>query len=637
MTRDGSFVAEMLRGRPRMELLTELVEPDGEQARRGEAFLTRLTAFLTDKVDPARIEREDRIPDEVLHGLGELGALGMCVPPEAGGAGLNKLQYTRALQLVGSWSPVLGTMLSAHQSTGLGQQLMLHGTPEQRRRYLPLVARREVSAFMVAEPEGGSDPRQVVTTATPTRDGSGYLLNGVKLWATNGVIADRFVVLAQVPPGDARRGGVSLFIVAGGAPGVRVENRNSFMGLRGIENGMIRFTDVHIPAEDRIGPEGAGLKLALATINHGRLSLPSICAATSKWALRIAREWCAERRQWGRPIGEHEANALKLAHLAGIAYAQNAVVETCAMLADTPGRDIRIEAALTKLWCAEQAWNAADELVQLRGGRGYESAASLVARGEPGVPAEQVLRDLRPFRIFEGTSEMMRVIISREAVNLTGLTGSTEPHATEPHATEPHATEPHTAEPHGISARAVELPEFGELTRHVDFVGRGGRWLAEVLAAAAARWGDRLLERQGHLARIVDITAELFAMACVCARASREAGPATDTATTTTATDTATDTATATGAQASVLADTFCRGARRRIERLRADLDLSDTADVADVAVARRVLRAELTLAEQGVLDPSAPAPGSRATSHMRGPDARRVLACGPASSAGAR
>src|SRR5215813_13588317 len=347
--------------------------------------------FCETSVDGALIEREARIPDEVVKGLAALGAFGMKIAPEYGGMGLTNLYYNRALITAGSVSPALAAMLSAHQSIGVPQPLALFGTDDQKQRYLPRCARGEISAFLLTEPDVGSDPARLSTTATPSADGSEYVLDGVKLWTTNGVVADLLVVMARVPPSGGHRGGITAFVVEGNAPGITVERRNAFMGLRGLENGLTRFHEVVVPATSRIGAEGQGLKIALTTLNTGRLSLPASCVAAGKLALKIAREWSRERVQWGRPVGEHEAMAKKISFIAATTYGLEAVVELSSQLADDKRNDIRIEAALA----------------QIRGGRGYETAASLAARGERGVPAEQMVRDMRINRIFEGSSEIM--------------------------------------------------------------------------------------------------------------------------------------------------------------------------------------------------------------------------------------
>src|SRR6266571_924435 len=415
--RKPSFAKELFLGRLRLDLIHPHPRPTPNDKEKGEEFLARLRAFLETEVDAAAIEREARIPDELIKGLKDLGALGMQVPEQYGGLGLSKLYYTRALQLVGSVNPALGALLSAHQSIGVPQPVKLFGTPEQKQRYLPRCARTDISAFLLTEPDVGSDPARLQTSAVPTDDGSAYVLNGVKLWGTNGVIADLLVVMAKVPKSDGHRGGITAFVVEADSPGITVENRNAFLGLRGIENSVTRFHDVRVPAENVVGREGQGLKIALTTLNAGRLSLPALCTAAGKWCLKVAREWSSAREQWGRPIGGHEAIADKIAFIGATTYALEAILDLSSQLADDERNDIRIEAALAKLYGSEMAWKMADELVQIRGGRGYETAASLAARGEKAVPVEQVLRDLRINRIFEGSSEIMHLMIAREAVD----------------------------------------------------------------------------------------------------------------------------------------------------------------------------------------------------------------------------
>ncbi|MGW3276231.1 acyl-CoA dehydrogenase family protein, partial [Streptomyces kronopolitis] len=413
--RKPSFAKELFLGRFRLDLIHPHPTPAVDDVRRGEKFLATLREFCETKIDSARIEREGKIPDETVNGLKELGALGMKIDAKYGGLGLTQVYYNRALSLVGTASPAIGALLSAHQSIGVPQPLKLFGTKEQKETFLPRLARTDISAFLLTEPDVGSDPARLATTAVP--DGDDYVLDGVKLWTTNGVVADLLVVMARVPASEGHKGGITAFVVEADSPGVTVEHRNAFMGLRGLENGVTRFHRVRVPAAHRIGPEGAGLKIALTTLNTGRLSLPAMCVGSGKWCLKIAREWSGAREQWGRPVAEHEAVGAKISFIAATTFALEAVVDLSSQMADENRNDIRIEAALAKLYGSEMGWLIADELVQIRGGRGFETADSLAARGERAVPAEQLLRDMRINRIFEGSTEIMHLLIAREAVD----------------------------------------------------------------------------------------------------------------------------------------------------------------------------------------------------------------------------
>ena len=373
--RKPSFGKELFLGRFRLDLIDPRPEPDPEKAAKADEFLAKLGAYVA-TIDGLAIERDARIPDDVLRGLADLGAFGMKIDEKYGGLGLTNLHYCQALALAGSVNPAIGALLSAHQSIGVPQPIKQFGTDEQKASLLPRLAAGEVSAFLLTEPDVGSDPARLSCTATPTPEGD-YVLNGVKLWATNGTLATLLVVMAKVPPSEGRRGGITAFVVEGDAPGITVERRNAFMGLRGLENSVTRFHDVRVPKENVIGREGQGLKIALTTLNTGRLSLPAMCVGSGKYALAAARHWAAERVQWGRPVAQHEAVAKKIAFIAGSTYGMQAMLEMCCLLADDDRNDIRIEAALVKLYASELAWLVADELIQIRGGRGYETAESL--------------------------------------------------------------------------------------------------------------------------------------------------------------------------------------------------------------------------------------------------------------------
>jgi alkylation response protein AidB-like acyl-CoA dehydrogenase len=588
-----SFAKELFLGHFPLELIHPFPKPSDADEARTRAFLGKVREFL-DSVDGSVIERDSQVPDEYVKGLAELGCFGMKIPTEYGGLGMSQVAYNRALVMISSVHPSLGALLSAHQSIGVPEPLKLAGTPEQKRKFLPRCAAGAVSAFLLTEPDVGSDPARLASTATPVGDGKAYELEGVKLWTTNGVVAELLVVMARVPKSEGHRGGISAFVVEADSPGITVERRNKFMGLRGIENGVTRLHRVRVPAENLIGREGDGLKIALTTLNAGRLSIPASATGSSKWALKIAREWSGERVQWGKPLAKHEAVASKISFIAATTYALDAVLELSAQMADEGRNDIRIEAALAKLWSSEMACLIADELLQIRGGRGYETAESLAARGERAVPAEQVVRDLRINRIFEGSSEIMRLLIAREAVDahLTAAgdlakanTGLRQKAAAAVGASGFYAKWlPQLV--FGEGQRPMAFGEFGPLASHLRFVERSTRKLARNTFYGMARWQAKLEQRQGFLGRVVDIGAELFAMSAACVRAEgqRAVDPAV-------------------GRQAYELADTFCEQATLRVEALFQAL-WSNT-DSSDVRLTHDVLEGRYTWLEDGIVDQS--------------------------------
>ncbi|WP_258803905.1 acyl-CoA dehydrogenase family protein [Pseudarthrobacter sp. NS4] len=593
-----SFAKGLYLGNFDLSLVHPWPTPNPDSVERGEVFMARLTEFAR-TMDGRVIEREAKIPDEYLRGLADLGVFGMKIPEEYGGLGLSLVYYGRALALLGSVHPSLGALLSAHQSIGVPEPVKVFGTPEQKREYLPRCAGGAVTAFLLTEPDVGSDPARMGSTATPTDDGEAYLLDGVKLWTTNGVIAELVVVMAVVPAhtgadGTLHKGGISAFVVEMDSPGITVENRNAFMGLRGIENGVTRFHQVRVPAANRLGREGQGLKIALTTLNTGRLSIPALCVASGRWSLKIAREWSNARTQWGRPVGEHEAVGKKIAFIAASAFALDAVFELSAELADAGQKDVRIEAALAKLWATEISCRIADELVQIRGGRGFETADSLAARGERAVPAEQQLRDLRINRIFEGSSEIMRLLIAREAVDahlaaagdLASLDASLSDKAKAAVGASGFYARwlPKLVAGAGMDPRSYS--EFGRLAKQLRFVERSSRRLARQTFYGMGRWQAKLERKQAFLGRVVDIGAELFAMTACCSRAEMLLNTATERA-----------------ASAYELAEAYCEQARVRVDEYFDQLWRNT--DDGDQGLTRRVLAGEYTWLEEGVLDPS--------------------------------
>ena len=588
-----SFVRELFLGRFRLDLIHPHPEQnDPDEAARAADFLAKLRAVM-EQVDSDEIDREGEIPESVVQKLRDIGAFGIKIPREYGGLGLSQMTYIRAIELVTSQDGSLTALLSASQSIGVPQPLKLFGTEEQKRKFFPRLAKGAISAFALTEVDAGSDPANLSTTATPSDDGTHFILNGEKLWCTNGTRADLFVVMARTPDAATRDGRprkqITAFIVEGTAPGVEVVHRCRFMGLRAMENGLIRFTNVRVPRENILWGEGKGLKLALITLNTGRLTLPASAVGGSKAMIRIAREWASTRVQWGVPIGKHDAIANKIGRMAADTFAMEAVAELSTALYERGGYDIRLEAAIDKMWNTEMGWRIVDDTLQILGGRGYETADSLRARGEPPIGVERAMRDFRINLIFEGTSEIMRLFIAREAVDhhfalafpivnpestlkerLAGLRKSAPFYATW-----------YPSRWLGALRPAV-YGEFGILGRHLRFADRATNKLGRALFHAMVRHGSKLERRQMILFRAVEIGAELYAIAAACVRARMLAKRG--------------------QLEAERLADVFCRESRVRIRRLFASLDGKN--DVAHYRLAQEVLRGEHAWLEAGIMSP---------------------------------
>jgi alkylation response protein AidB-like acyl-CoA dehydrogenase len=579
-----SFVRELFEGSFRLDLVHPFPSPDAADLERARPFMERLERFMRERVDSDKIDREGKIPPEVVRGLGEIGAFGIKIPAEYGGLGLSQYSYTHAIGLVTSQDGNLTALLSAAQSIGVPTPLKMFGTPEQKKKYFPRLAKGAVSAFALTEKQVGSDPAGLTTTATLSADGTHYVLNGEKLWCTNGTIAELMVVMAKTGPKK-----ITAFIVEADWPGVEVVQRLHFLGLKALENGIIRFTNVKVPVENVLWGDGKGLKLALITLNTGRLTLPASAVAGAKRCLEIVRRWAAERVQWGQAIGKHDAIAQKIGRMVADIFAMEAVSDLASLMADRGNADIRLEAAMAKMWNTEIGWRIVDDTLQIKGGRGFETADSLRSRGERPDPIERMMRDYRINLIFEGSSEIMRLFIAREAVDThLKLAGD---------LIDPKA-------PMGKKIQALlrsgayyalwypklwlgwgrfpRYGEFGPLASHIRFVNRSCRRLARTLFHCMVRFGPKLEKRQAVLGRLVEIGAELLAITAACSRAysmykkdPTNRGPV-------------------------ELAGLFSRHARRRVEDRFAAV--FDNEDVRTYAVAQQVLRNEHTWLETNMV-----------------------------------
>ncbi|QQL44151.1 acyl-CoA dehydrogenase family protein [Sulfuriroseicoccus oceanibius] len=528
----GGFAASLFLGSPRFSQVAPYPTQHAADKEEGDAFLRRLEQFL-ETTDPDAIDREGEIPDDVLSGLAELKAFAIKVPQEYGGLGLSQTNYARAAELLGGWCGNLTALLSAHQSIGVPQPVLTFGTEAQKKKYLPRFGEGEISAFALTEPGVGSDPAGMKTMAEPDPDGEHFIINGEKLWCTNGVKAGVIVVMACTPAPEGSKSGrrpITAFIVEMDAPGVEVTHRCHFMGLRALYNGVVRFTDVKVHRDAILHEEGKGLRVALTTLNTGRLTLPAACLGMGKACLKEVRRWTGEREQWGRRIGGHAAIADKVARIAARVYALEAMTSyVCALVDRDKKADIRIEAAMAKMWGTEVAWEIVDETMQIRGGRGYETADSLKARGEPGFAVERFFRDSRINTIFEGSSEIMRLFIAREALDPHLKIGAAVVNSQLPMAQRAMAGAKAAAHyAWWYPSRWLPLPRegsvgatFGSVDR---FICRSSRRLSRSLFHGMARYGPKLADQQLMLGRIVDIATELFVLGCAASRAAAQIG-----------------------------------------------------------------------------------------------------------------
>lgn len=587
-----SFMKELFMGNFRLDLIHPFPEETPEQRAEGDAFLEKLEPFVRDHIDADEIDRTCEMPPELLEGLRKLGAFGMKIPRKYGGLGLSQTSYSRAIEMVTSRCGSTAAWLSAHQSIGVPQPLKLFGTEEQKKKYFPRLAQGAISAFALTEPDVGSDPAKMATIAVPVEGGKFFEITGEKLWITNGPAADFLVVMARTPSKTVKGREVrqiTAFIVEKDMPGFEVTHRCSFMGMKGIQNGLLRFNKVKVPRENILWGEGLGLKLALITLNTGRLTLPASCIGTSKRCIEIVRDWANERVQWGAAIGKHEAVAAKIADMTSMTFAMEAVASMACGMVDKGGYDIRLEAAAAKMHQTEATWQILHETLQIRGGRGYETADSLKARGEKPIPVERMVRDFRVNTILEGSTEIMHLFLAREAVDvhfqLAGV------------LLDPRA--PVTAKLKGLAKAVVfyagwyptrwlarlrslrSYAEFGPLAAHVRYVDRTTGRLARAVFHCMMLHQARLEKRQLLLARLVDIGTELFTIAATCSRAQamRKRGE--------------------NGEKAMELADHFCRGARRRINDLFRGLWRNE--DVRSYKLAQRVLANEHVWLEAGL------------------------------------
>lgn len=526
-----SFVAELFRGNFRWDLISPFPEQNPEDKRIGDEYIEKVRAVLEKYVDPEKVDRDEEVPREALRALADIGCFGLKIPKEYGGLGMSQTNYNRIVSYIATYCASTSVYVSSHLSIGVPQPLKLFGTKAQKEKYLPRLAKGAISAFALTEPSVGSDPAKMSLTATPSEDGSYYLLNGEKLWCTNGPVAELLVVMAVTPPkivNGKEKKQITAFVVETDTPGFEVVHVCRFMGVRGIRNGLLRFTNVKVPAENIIGKPGDGLRIALTTLNTGRLTVPATCAGGGKAAMRHLRDWVNERVQWGAPIWRHQAVGKKLADMAAATFAMESINDLSCALAERGDADIRLESAMAKYFCTETAWKVCDDVLQVRGGRGFETAASLRARGEKPLSVEMSMRNARISRIIEGTSEIMQLFIAREAMD-THVSRVMPILAPKPGQSKGKAIM-NALKFYPAWYLKTWLPASGghdtkylsnANRAHLNYIGRTAKRLARTMFHTMAKFGPKLEHEQLVLAAFVDIGTDLFAMSASLARAEK--------------------------------------------------------------------------------------------------------------------
>ena len=463
-------------------------------------------------IDSTRFDEEETIPEEVIRTLAESGWLGLSIPREYGGLGLSAAAYAHVFGAISSADASIGVLIGVH--CGLGSKaIVLFGTPEQKARYLPMLARGEtLAAYALTEPETGSDAQNVITRATPAPDGS-WLLNGRKHWIGNGHRAGVIATFAQAP---VERSGKTVlrptaFIIRPDMPGFRVVGTVRKLGIRGSTQAELVYENLRVPADHLLGQVGKGFGVAVKVLNGGRMTLAAGCTAGTKVLLGEMAEFSATRVQFGHPIADFEITQRKLARTASDIYAADAMLGELTRLADSPDGDYALEAACCKVFASEMLWRAADEMVQIGGGRGYVKP----------YPYERQLRDARINRIFEGTNEILRLFISLNGIEgpageLKELGAALRKPLQNLGLISEFAASRIRSRLGATPTLDVEL--HGRLEKHARHFEKHVAELKDAAERVIRAYRKQVIERQQELERLSDMAIELFATVCVLAR-----------------------------------------------------------------------------------------------------------------------
>ncbi len=389
-----------------------LAYPDLAADRSTAAMADELRRYCQAEIDPVAIDREAMIPQRVIDGLGRLGILGACLPKECGGRGLTQTQYCRLLEVLGGHCASTALFVNAHHSIG-PRAIVLFGTKEQQQKYLPKLATGQwISAFALTESEAGSDAGNVQTTATPTDDGRGYVLNGEKRWITNGGIGQVLTVMARTPVAGSSDTKITAFLVTPDMPGFEVlEARMPKCGVRGSATARLAFKNMFVPQENILGQIGKGLRVALTVLDFGRVTFGATCTGAAKFCIARSSQHAATRIQFGEPIGSFELVKEKLAYMCAGAFAMEAATYLTAALIDSGQGDYMLETAMLKVFATDTLWRIINDTIQIFGGKAYFTDE----------PYERMMRDARINMIGEGANDVLRAFVALVGMRDVGL------------------------------------------------------------------------------------------------------------------------------------------------------------------------------------------------------------------------
>merc|ERR1712156_1024854 len=410
-----SFVQNIFRG---------IIEPgqafpypntlDQDQRDTLEMLVPITEKFFVEQNDPLKNDADAKVPEQTVQGLRELGAFGLQVPEDLGGVGLSNTQYARLTEIVGGNDLGVGIFIGAHQSIGF-KGILIAGTPEQKEKYLPRLASGEdFAAFALTEPASGSDAGSIKTRAVPSADGKTWILNGAKIWISNGGIAEVFTVFAKTPVVDPQTGvetdKVTAFIVERKFGGVSHGPPEKKMGIKCSNTAEVYFEDCPIPAENVLGGVGNGFKVAMQILNNGRFGMAAALSGTMRAGITKAVEHATQRNQFGAKIDTYGTIQEKIARMSMVHYATESMAYMVSGIMDSGATDYQLEAAISKVYASESAWFVTDEAIQILGGMGYMKDCGI----------EKVMRDLRIFRIFEGTNDILRLFVALTGIQYAG-------------------------------------------------------------------------------------------------------------------------------------------------------------------------------------------------------------------------